>query len=83
MPVEKKPMPHWLKLLLAASAGGAAVQGGEKLATDSPVHFAVVGDAPIAADGWTCEPEGGIVGAPMVCRPQSAPDVLTDDAGMP
>lgn len=66
---DKKPLPQWLKLFFAACVGAGAQTGAEKLSTDSPVHFAVEGERPAAHDGWKCEPEGGIIGAPMVCRP--------------
>ena len=71
MTPEKKPLPAWLKLLLAGSIGAGAVTGSQKLATDSPVHFAVEGVPPTGADGWDCKPEGGLVGAPLVCRPKN------------
>lgn len=71
MESDKKPLPQWLKLFLAACLGAGAQTGTQKLATDSPVHFAVEGEAPAVHDGWKCEPEGGIIGAPMVCRPAS------------
>lgn len=64
----KKPVPTWAKLVIAAGIGGGAVSGGEKLAKDSPVHFMVEGEAPAQAMEWACEPEGGIIGAPVVCR---------------
>ena len=74
-----KKMPQWLKVVIAASAGAGAVTGGHKLATDSPVHFAVEGAAPVEAPGWKCAPEGGLIGAPMVCRPDaSAQSIATD-----
>lgn len=75
---EKKPLPQWLKYFLAACAGAGVQGGADKIATDSPVHFAVEGAAPAQADGWKCEPEGGIIGAPMVCRPKFANDASTD-----
>jgi hypothetical protein len=65
---EKKPMPQSVRLILAALTGAGLVTGGDKLAKDSPVHFAVEGEAPQKADGWVCAPEGGIIGAPMVCH---------------
>ena len=73
---EKKPLPQWVKLFLAACAGAGVQTGADKIATDSPVHFAVEGAAPAEAPGWKCEPEGGIIGAPMVCRPDfsTSPD---------
>jgi len=67
---QKKPLPQWLKLFLAACTGAGAQSGVQTLTIDSPIHFAVVGEAPAVHDGWECEPEGGIVGAPMVCRPK-------------
>lgn len=68
---QKKPLPAWAKLIAAAALGSAATTGGQRLATDSPVHFAVDGEKPAGADAeWVCEPEGGIIGAPMVCRPK-------------
>lgn len=76
--VPKKPLPQWLKYLLAACAGAGAQSGADKIATDSPVHFAVDGEAPAAHDQWSCEPEGGIVGAPMVCRPKFVNEASTD-----
>lgn len=69
MTPEKKPLPMWLKITAAATAGAGIVSGGQKLTTDSPVHFAVVGQPPAQAEGWKCEPEGGLIGAPLVCRP--------------
>ena len=70
MDMEKKPLPDWVKYLIAACVGAGAQTGTQKALTDSPVHFAVEGEAPSAADGWSCQPEGGIIGAPMVCRPK-------------
>ena len=64
---EKKQKPAVIALAFALGAGGGAA--GRKLAVDSPVHFAVQGEAPPVHDQWRCEPEGGIIGAPMVCRP--------------
>ena len=66
---QQKYLPQWVRYLIAACAGAGAQSGAQTLAEDSPVHFAVVGEAPEEHDGWKCEPEGGIVGAPMVCRP--------------
>jgi len=68
---DKNPMPQWLKLFLAACTGAGLQTGAQTLSVDSPVHFAVDGAAPVVADEWECGPEGGIVGAPMVCRPKS------------
>ena len=68
----KTPLPLWLKIAAAAGVGAGTVVTGQRLATDSPVHFAVEGAAPEGADAqWICAPEGGIVGAPMVCRPRA------------
>lgn len=70
---QKKPIPAWAKLVAAVALGSAATTGGQRLATDSPVHFAVDGEKPAGADAeWDCQPEGGIIGAPMVCRPKPA-----------
>lgn len=68
-----KPIPQWLKYFAAACAGAGVQTGAEQIATDSPVHFAVEGEKPSDAPEWNCAPEGGIVGAPMVCRPGVAP----------
>lgn len=69
---DKKPVPTWAKIVAAAALGSAATTGTQKLATDSPVHFAVEGEKPAGADAeWDCQPEGGIIGAPMVCRPKA------------
>ena len=85
---EKKPLSGSAKLLAAALAGAGLSEGAETLSVDSPIHFAVVGDAPEATPGWTCAPEGGIFGAPMVCRPnaekneaEEATDADLPDAG--
>ena len=77
---EKKTKPTAIAIAFALGAGGGAA--GDKLVHDSPVHFAVQGEAPPAHDGWKCEPEGGIIGAPMVCRlttqaEQPAPETTT------
>lgn len=73
-------LPLWLKVSIAAGVGAGTVAGGQKLATDSPVHFGVVGQAPAEASGWRCAPEGGIVGAPLVCRPEAgAPETDTKE----
>lgn len=66
--VPKKSIPGWVKVLITAGVGGAVTVGGQKLAVDSPVHFQTVGQAPADAPEWSCEPEGGIIGAPVVCR---------------
>lgn len=68
MTQEKKPTPVWAKMVLAATASAGLVVGGQKLSVDSPVHFGVVGEAPKDAEGWKCAPEGGLIGAPMVCH---------------
>lgn len=75
---QKKPLPQWVKLFIAACAGAGVQTGVHTAATNSPIHFAVDGEAPAAHDGWACEPEGGIVGAPMVCRPTFTKDASTD-----
>lgn len=56
------------RIAAAALAGAGLVVGGQKLAEDSPVHFAVEGSPPEVATDWACGPEGGIIGAPVVCR---------------
>lgn len=68
MTQEKKRVPMWAKLALVASTGAAIPFASDKLTKDSPVHFGVVGQAPKDAVGWDCKPEGGIYGAPLVCR---------------
>ena len=67
--VRNDRVPTWGKYAIATIVGAGAVTGGQKLVTDSPVHFAVEGALPADAGGWKCEPEGGLIGAPMVCRP--------------
>lgn len=57
------------KVTIAAIFGASTVYGVDKLLHDSPVHFMVEGTAPVGAEGWKCAPEGGIVGAQMVCHP--------------
>jgi hypothetical protein len=68
----KPQMPRWARVLIAAGTGGALVLAGDEAATrlkkDSPVHFSVEGSPPEVATDWSCAPEGGIVGAPVVCR---------------
>jgi hypothetical protein len=56
------------KIVAAALAGAGLVAGGQKLTKESPVHFMAEGSPPEAATDWACAPEGGIVGAPVVCR---------------
>ncbi len=56
------------KIALGALVGAGLVVGGQKLATDSPVHFLTDGAPPIEAPEWVCTPEGGLIGAPVVCR---------------
>lgn len=63
--------PRWIKLLLAANVTGAVAVGGYELSTDSPVHLLTEGKPPEQADGWVCLPEGGLIGAPVVCRPKA------------
>ena len=64
----------WKKAAVAIGLLSGVAIGGRKLSTDSPVHFAVVGQAPVQADGWECAPEGGLIGAPLVCRPR--PEII-------
>lgn len=69
MDEKKRDMPQWLKYFTAACIGAGAQSGADSLSKDSPIHFAVEGAKPASHDGWECGPEGGIIGAPMVCRP--------------
>lgn len=71
MTQEKQTSSVWSKMALAAAIGGGVVQGGTMLAHESPIHFSVVGEAPVQAEGWVCAPEGGIIGAPLVCHPSA------------
>lgn len=65
--------PTWAKVVAAAALGAGATVSGDRIANDSPIHFAVEGEKPAGADAeWVCEPEGGIIGAPMVCRPKES-----------
>lgn len=74
----QKKMPRWGKIAVAGVVGAGAVVGGQRLSVDSPVHFKVQGMAPADAPGWKCAPEGGLIGAPLVCRPDLTS--LPDDA---
>lgn len=69
MDSQKKPLPIWTQVALTVAAGSAIVSGAQSLSRNAPIHFGVVGQAPAVSEGWACAPEGGIVGAPLVCRP--------------
>lgn len=56
------------RVAVAVLAGAGLVASSQKLTKNSPVHFAVEGAPPEAATDWACGPEGGIIGAPVVCR---------------
>ena len=64
----KKPLPAWAYPVLLVSGVGVGYVGPRIVTSDSPVHFGVVGEPPKDADGWDCKPEGGLYGAPLVCR---------------
>jgi hypothetical protein len=69
--VRNDRVPAWGKYAIATIVGAGAVTGGYKLSTDSPVHLLTEGKPPEQADGWVCLPEGGLIGAPVVCRPKT------------
>lgn len=58
----------WKRLAAGAFVTSAVAAGGYGLKDRSPVHFMVEGALPETAPEWACEPEGGIIGAPVVCR---------------
>ena len=60
--------PAWKRLAVGTLVTSVVGTGGYVLKDHSPVHFMVEGAPPEAAPDWKCEPEGGIVGAPVVCR---------------
>lgn len=64
----KTQLPMWARLALIGGAGAATPYAVNKMVADAPVHFGVVGEAPKDATGWDCKPEGGLYGAPLVCR---------------
>lgn len=62
----KKSSKSAIAIAFAMGAGTGA--GGQQLAVDSPVHLSTVNVEPAApAEEWVCAPEGGIVGAVVVC----------------
>lgn len=64
----KNPVSLWVKLCVIGAAGASTPYAINRMVADSPVHFGVVGEQPVDATGWDCKPEGGLYGAPMVCR---------------
>ena len=74
---EPKKKKSAIAIAFALGAGTGA--GGQKLAVESPVHLSTVNSAPAPSEEWVCAPEGGIVGAVVVCSFKAKADA--PDAG--
>lgn len=63
----KKDSKSAIAIAFALGAGSGA--GGHQLSVDSPIHLSTVNVVPAApAEEWVCAPEGGIIGATVVCE---------------